>query len=139
MGQVVDSKQVEEMPLNGRNPINLAALDPAVVPQGDTTGSAAQAGVNGVGNYQMGGGTADQSATYLDGTNQHQLCEQHSAAPYSGLNSGIPSGHEQREPRIRPVRGRRAEHVDKIRNESVARRSVRNAFGIRISTPTRSS
>jgi hypothetical protein len=67
MGQVVDSKQVEEIPLNGRNPINLAALDPAVVPQGGTTGSAAQAGVNGIGNYQIGGGTANQSATYLDG------------------------------------------------------------------------
>jgi hypothetical protein len=49
MGQVVDSKQVEEMPLDGRNPINLAALDPAVMPEGGTAGSAAQAGVNGKG------------------------------------------------------------------------------------------
>jgi hypothetical protein len=56
-----------EMPLNGRNVLNLVALVPGVVPQGQTTGNAATGNVNSWGNYQIGGGTANQSATYIDG------------------------------------------------------------------------
>ena len=34
LGQVVDERKTTELPLNGRNPLNLVALVPSVVPQG---------------------------------------------------------------------------------------------------------
>ena len=34
LGQVVDTRKTDELPLNGRNPLNLTALVPSVVPQG---------------------------------------------------------------------------------------------------------
>jgi hypothetical protein len=63
----VESKQVQELPLNGRNVLNLMSLVPGVVPQGNTSGNPATLNVTGWGNYQIGGGTANQSATYIDG------------------------------------------------------------------------
>src|ERR1035437_1954370 len=67
LGAVVDERQTNELPLNGRNPMNLTALVPSVIPLGQTSGS--QIGVNmfGWGNYQIGGGMAGQSVTYIDG------------------------------------------------------------------------
>ncbi len=67
LGQVVEGRQVVDMPLNGRNVLNLVALVPGVVPQGQTSGNPATANVNGWGNYQIGGGAANQSASYTDG------------------------------------------------------------------------
>jgi hypothetical protein len=63
----VGSKQIDALPLNGRNPINLVSLVPGVVPQGNTSGNASTLNVNGWGNYQIGGGAANQSATFIDG------------------------------------------------------------------------
>ncbi len=63
----VGNKQIDALPLNGRNPLNLTALVPGVVPQGNTSGNASTLNVNGWGNYQIGGGAANQSATYIDG------------------------------------------------------------------------
>jgi hypothetical protein len=66
----VESKQVEQLPLNGRNVFNLAELVPGVVPQGsgnNSIGNAATGNVNAWGNYQIGGGTGNQSAQYIDG------------------------------------------------------------------------
>ncbi len=74
LGQVIEGRVVQEMPLNGRNVLNLIALVPGVVPQGATSGSPLgnQAGGTytnntGWGNYQIGGGMGNQSAFYLDG------------------------------------------------------------------------
>ena len=74
VGSLVEGRTVQEMPLNGRNPLNLIALAPGVVPQGSTSGAPLgnQAGGTfsndtGWGNYQIGGGMANQSAFYLDG------------------------------------------------------------------------
>src|SRR5262249_35598288 len=74
MGQTVEGRIVQDMPLNGRNVLNLIALAPGVVPQGSTSGSPLgnQAGGTytnntGWGNYQIGGGMSNQSAFYLDG------------------------------------------------------------------------
>ena len=39
LGQVVESRTVQEMPLNGRNVLNLAGLVPGVVPQGNQADS----------------------------------------------------------------------------------------------------
>ena len=67
LGQVIEGRAVDEMPLNGRNVMNLIALIPGVVPQGQTSGNPATNNVNGWGNYQIGGGIANQSAEYIDG------------------------------------------------------------------------
>jgi hypothetical protein len=68
LSQVVNNRSVEELPVNGRNILNLAALVPGVVPQGTTDGNALTGkNVFAAGNYQIGGGIANQSATYYDG------------------------------------------------------------------------
>lgn len=71
LGQVVESRKVQEMPLNGRNPLALAALVPGVVPQGGRENSSTRnpTGTNifAWGNIQIGGGMANQSAAYIDG------------------------------------------------------------------------
>ena len=74
LNQVVEGRQVSEMPLNGRNIMNLIGLVPGVVPQGSTQGSPVGNQNNGsntspwgFGNYQIGGGIANQNATFLDG------------------------------------------------------------------------
>src|SRR5947209_592514 len=53
LSQVVGGRNVRDMPLNGRNVYNLVALVPGAVMEG--------------GAPQIGGGTANQNATYLDG------------------------------------------------------------------------
>lgn len=67
LSQVVSARNVQEMPLNGRNVLNLVALVPGVVPQGNSEGNLTGKNVFAAGNYQIGGGTANQSATYFDG------------------------------------------------------------------------
>ena len=67
VGLVVQSRAVQEMPLNGRNILNLISLAPSVVPQGGSEGSLTGKNVFAGGNYQIGGGTANQSASYFDG------------------------------------------------------------------------
>jgi hypothetical protein len=67
LSQVVGARAVQELPLNGRNILNLIALAPGVVPQGSSEGSLTGKNVFAAGNYQIGGGTANQSATYFDG------------------------------------------------------------------------
>jgi len=71
LGQVVEARKVTEMPLNGRNPLALVALVPGVVPQGgkDNSSLANPTGSNifAWGNIQIGGGQANQSATFIDG------------------------------------------------------------------------
>jgi hypothetical protein len=68
LGDVIDQRETNEIPLNGRNPMNLAALVPSVVPQGQASGTPTGTNVFAWGNYQIGGGMANQSATYLDGS-----------------------------------------------------------------------
>lgn len=73
IGKVVEGRTVQDTPLNGRNVLNLIALAPGVVPQGSTSGSPLGNQSGGItnntgwGNYQIGGGMANQSAFYLDG------------------------------------------------------------------------
>ncbi|HXJ42517.1 MAG TPA: carboxypeptidase-like regulatory domain-containing protein, partial [Bryobacteraceae bacterium] len=68
LSQAVNTRAVQELPVNGRNILNLAALVPGVVPQGSTEGNAITGkNVFAAGNYQIGGGIANQSATYFDG------------------------------------------------------------------------
>ena len=73
MSEEIDRALVRDLPLNGRNVMNLIALVPGVVPAGSSTGST---GLNqgtrtsnqGWGNYQIGGAIQGQSAEYVDGS-----------------------------------------------------------------------
>ena len=67
VGTVVGSRGVQELPLNGRNVLNLIAVAPTVVPQGSSDGSLTGKNVFAAGNYQIGGGVANQSASFYDG------------------------------------------------------------------------
>jgi hypothetical protein len=67
VGTVVGSRAVQELPLNGRNVLNLIAVAPTVVPQGGSEGSLTGKNVFAAGNYQIGGGVANQSASLYDG------------------------------------------------------------------------
>src|SRR5215472_8264008 len=67
LSQVVAGRTVQEMPLNGRNVLNLVALVPGVVPQGSAMGNLTGKNIFSAGNFQIGGGAANQGATYLDG------------------------------------------------------------------------
>jgi len=67
LGTVVDERETNELPLNGRNPMNLTALVASVIPLGETSGSPTGMNPMAWGNYQIGGGMAGQSSTYIDG------------------------------------------------------------------------
>jgi len=73
LGQVVGSRTVSQLPLNGRNPIALVQLAPGVVPQGPPSAGNSSlsnpVGANpfGAGDFQIGGGQAGQNAILLDG------------------------------------------------------------------------
>ena len=67
LGTVVESRKVQEMPLNGRNVINLVTLVPGVVAQGQSMQNPTGQNIFSFGNYQIGGAIAGQNATFLDG------------------------------------------------------------------------
>ena len=67
LGQVVDRRKANELPLNGRNIFNLVALSPGVVPQGQSNDTPVGKNIFAWANYQIGGSFANQSAQYLDG------------------------------------------------------------------------
>jgi hypothetical protein len=67
LGQVVEQRSANELPLNGRNVFNLVALAPSVVMQGGAAGTATGQNPFSWGNFQIGGAFANQSAEYLDG------------------------------------------------------------------------
>jgi hypothetical protein len=67
LGQVVQGKEVRDIPLNGRNVLALVGLVPGVVPQGSSSANLTGQNVFAAGNYQIGGGTANQSSTLYDG------------------------------------------------------------------------
>jgi Carboxypeptidase regulatory-like domain len=78
MSEVVQGRQVEDMPLNVRNTMDLLGLVPGVVPQGGTGGPAignnAQYNTNqGVwGNYQIAGSLPGNSSTLIDGISDQE-------------------------------------------------------------------
>jgi hypothetical protein len=74
VGQVIEGAQVQQIPLNGRNVMNMIGLAPGVVPTGSASGGAGlnqngtrTAGGIGWGNYQIGGGIQGLAAQYIDG------------------------------------------------------------------------
>jgi hypothetical protein len=72
LGQVVDERKTNEIPLNGRNVFSLITLSPAAIAGGSGSGSAtggSQVGPNPFswGNYQVGGSFGNESSEYIDG------------------------------------------------------------------------
>jgi len=73
LGQVVEQRNVTELPLNGRNPLALVELVPGVVPQGapsagnSSTSNPVGANPFALGDFQVGGGMSGQSAILIDG------------------------------------------------------------------------
>ena len=67
LGQVVEQRETNEIPLNGRNVFNLITLSPAAVAQGGAGGTPVGQNPFSWGNYQVGGSFANESAEYLDG------------------------------------------------------------------------
>ena len=67
LGTVVERRDANELPLNGRNVFNLIALAPSVIPQGSALGTPVGVNPFGWGNYQVSGAFGNQSVEYLDG------------------------------------------------------------------------
>jgi len=67
LGQVVEQRKANDLPLNGRNIFNLITVSPAAVAQGGSGGSPVGQNPFSWGNYQIGGSFANQGAEYLDG------------------------------------------------------------------------
>lgn len=67
VGTIVERREANELPLNGRNVFNLIVLAPSVIPQGSSSGTPVGVNPFGWGNYQVTGAFGNQSAEYLDG------------------------------------------------------------------------
>ena len=67
LGTVVDTREANELPLNGRNIFNLTTITPSVVPQGNTLGTVVGKNPFDFANYQIGGAFANEGAIYLKG------------------------------------------------------------------------
>jgi hypothetical protein len=67
LGQVVEQRKANELPLNGRNIFNLITISPAAVAQGGSGGTPVGQNPFSWGNYQVGGSFANESGEYLDG------------------------------------------------------------------------
>jgi hypothetical protein len=73
VGAAVEGQVVQNMPLNGRNPMNLIGLAPGVVAGQNTSGSSSFNAVNrtSIGSwnsYQIAGGFNNENSEYIDGT-----------------------------------------------------------------------
>ena len=67
LGEVVESRKVRDLPLNGRKPLALVALVPTVIPQGASQRAPAGQNFFAWRNFQIGGGTTNQSQAMWDG------------------------------------------------------------------------
>jgi hypothetical protein len=67
LGTVVDQREANELPLNGRNIFNLTTVTPSVIPQGSTEGNVVGKNPFDFANYQIGGAFANEGAEYVDG------------------------------------------------------------------------
>ena len=80
LNQVVAGDVVQQMPLNGRNVLNLLSLTPGVIANGGASGGTGldqhgnrTAGGLGWGNYQIGGAIQGQAAQFVDGAVNNML------------------------------------------------------------------
>ena len=115
LANVVTGRQIQQLPMVGRNPVPLVVLAPGVQDRGNT----------GTGPI-VNGARSNSTEVLLDGaeqrnstTNDPQL---HAAG---GEHRGVQGRHERPGRRVRPHR-RRCDHVgDQVRHEPVPRRRLR--------------
>jgi hypothetical protein len=67
LGAVIEERETNDMPLNGRNPVALLSLDPAVITQNGFGGNPIVGNSFASGNFQISGGAANQNAAFWDG------------------------------------------------------------------------
>lgn len=67
LGSAIEGRAVTEMPLNGRNIYNLVGLVPSGVPQSGTQNAPTGQNIFAAGNFQIGGGGANESSSTFDG------------------------------------------------------------------------
>src|SRR6202042_230671 len=72
LGQSVTSRPIVNLPLNGRNVLNLALLQPGVTEDNPDDASAGSASLGG-GNFSVAGGRADSVTYLLDGGINNEL------------------------------------------------------------------
>jgi len=101
VSDTVEGQRVQEMPLNGRNTMNLLALTPGVVAMAPSGASAlnmgTHTGMNVWSDYAISGGFSGANAMYLDGatvnlmggTNITLIPTQDSTQEFSVMSSGI--------------------------------------------------
>src|SRR6185437_12683636 len=136
LGQVIDQRKTNTLPLNGRNPLNLVALVPSVVPQGGSMSNPNGQNPFAWGNYQIGGGMANQSMVWLDGSPVN--------GSYINITALIPTQDSLQEFKVAtnnlsPEYGRFAgASLTSPRNQAPTRCTARfgNTCGTRIWTPT---
>jgi hypothetical protein len=92
LGTVVEARKVLEMPLNGRNVFGLVAMVSGVVPGGQSGTTPTGTNPFAWGNYQIGGGQSNQSASYIDGAPVN--------AVYSNLTALVPTQDSIQEFRV---------------------------------------
>src|SRR5918993_3668612 len=88
IGQVIENEQVEELPLNGRNPVELIQLAGAAVPQGGASSRSMQGGQA----ISVAGGQSFGVAYLLDGAMHNN--------PYDNLNLPLPFPDAMQEFRV---------------------------------------
>ena len=126
LSSVVNTRAVEELPVNGRNLMNLTALVPGVVAQGSTDGNAITGkNIFAAGNYQIGGGFANQGAVYFDGVPANSaLGNLVNIVPSPDSVVGVPRADQQQQRRIRPLLGRRHQHLFEVGHQRISRQRV---------------
>ena len=82
VSEVMDSKRIVELPLNGRNPVDLLQYLPAVVPQIVQLPATVMGGSNGAASYSLAGGLAFGVTYTLDGAMHND--------PRNNLNLPLP-------------------------------------------------
>ena len=116
LSQVVNSRAVEELPVNGRNILNLTALVPGVVPQGTTDGNAMTGK-----EHLRGRQLPDRRRLREPGrgvlrwrSGQFRAWKpgQHGAQP--GCRCGVPRADQQQQLRIRTLLGRHHQHLFEV-------------------------